>query len=169
MSRKGWLIIGIYILILLLAGWFLFGNKLVPEKEIHYHAGFVVFQDNKKLDFSDIKYMHAKPCGDEEEDEHSPEEEQIEKAHLHDYVGDVVHVHREDSKWKDLFTNLKFTVGYSKATAYINGEKIDNFENQIINPYDSIVIFIGENDLKFIKDAVTKKYIMEVEKKGESC
>ena len=36
--------------------------------------------------------MRIKPCTEDEEHEDSDEDIQTEKAHLHDFVGDVVHV-----------------------------------------------------------------------------
>jgi hypothetical protein len=169
MSKRGWFIIGIYILILFIATGMIFGRKIFPEKKIHYHAGFVVFQDNKKLDFSDNKYMNVKPCTTGEEEDEAGEDEQIEKAHLHDNVGDVVHIEQIDAKWKDLFINLHYAMDYSKVTAYINGQKVSNFENQPIRAYDSVVVFIGNVDEKRLQEAVKKNYIMEKEKKSDGC
>lgn len=157
-------------LFVLLVAWFGWKVKetYFPPKAVHYHAGFVVFKDNKQFDFSTVKYMHAKPCGNEEHEEHSPEEEQIEKAHLHDYIGDVVHTHREGALWKDLFINLKYPI--DNAQGYINGKKVDDFQNQPIKPYDSLVVFIGKNDIeKQLAKAVTKKHIQTVEKKSDNC
>lgn len=164
------MIIGVYVFILLVAGWFLFGKKLLPEKKIHYHAGFVVFQNNKKIDFSDNKFMNVKPCTTgEEKEEAAEEDEQLEKAHLHDNVGDVVHVEAADAYWKDLFTNIHYTIDYSKATAFVNGQKIDDLKDQPIKAYDSLVIFIGKVDQNRLKEAVKKEHIVQEEKKSESC
>lgn len=157
-------------LFLILVGWFglMIKEKYFPPKSIHYHAGFIVLKDNKLVDFSDIKYMHAKPCGEGAHEEVTPEEEQIEKAHLHDYIGDVVHVHREHALWKDLFINLKYPI--TNAQGYINGKKVANFQEQAIKPYDSLVIFIGKNDVtKYLSNAVTKKHIETIEKKSDNC
>lgn len=141
--------------------------SLFAPKELHYHAGFVVFENNKKVDFSDFKYMSVKPCSVKETSE--PEDDQMEKAHLHDNVGDVVHVHRENAYWHDLFTNLKYPIDYSKTTGYINGKEVADWQNQKIQSYDSLVVFIGENDKKHLKEAVTKEHIQLTEKKSENC
>lgn len=145
----------------------LFGKKLFPEKKVHYHAGFVVFQNNKKINFSDNKYMNIMPCSTD--DSALTEDPQLEKAHLHDNVGDVIHVEQKDPKWKDLFTNIHYPIDYKTTTAYINGQKVNNFQSQTIHPYDSAVIFIGNNDKKHLKEAVTKKHIIEKETTSESC
>lgn len=152
--------------------------KLIPKKsstqneKIHYHAGFVVFENNKKLDFSDTKYMFLKPClvnGKEEEEEEDRSNLQLEKAHLHDNVGDVVHIEAKDPVWKDLFANIKFTMKYSNTTGYINNKKIENFQNQPIRPYDSLVVFIGENDEKLLEQKITREYIETQSKKSIEC
>src|SRR5690242_18124426 len=104
MSKRFWLFIGIYLLILLVAAVVIFGKKIFPEPKVHFHAGFVVFKDDKKLSFSDYKYMNVKPCMVDDKDEE--EDPQLEKAHLHDNVGDVVHSEQNGAKWKDLFTNI---------------------------------------------------------------
>lgn len=168
MSKRGWSIIGIYVLVLLVVAGILFGKKLIPQEKVHYHAGFIVFQDNKKVAFSDYKYMNVKPCTVDEK-ESGEEDEQLEKAHLHDNVGDVVHVEQTNAKWKDLFTNIHFSIDYAKATAFVDGKVVSDFANQSIRPYESMVIFIGKVDKSHLKEAVTKKHIQQEEKKSESC
>ena len=139
--------------------------KPKPE-DIHIHAGFVVIENNTKVDFSGFKYMKLEPCGDEGHQE----DEQLEKAHLHDSVGDVVHVHRSNPKWSDLFTNIEYPLEYSKVKVYFNGQQVENFQDKIIQPFDSIVILVGENDVeKALAQAVTRDHIEEVEKKSENC
>src|SRR5688500_3050606 len=96
------------------------------EEEIHYHAGFMVYIDGKLQDFSEAKFMSIAPCS-EESDSHqakSKVEEQLEKAHLHDNIGDVVHVHRKGAFWGDLFKNIGFEFPDKKLKAFINGKPI---------------------------------------------
>ena len=147
---------------------FFFITKKQDVEKIHYHGGFVVFKENKQVDFSDFKYMVVKPCNLEEEDE--DEDEQIEKAHLHDQIGDVVHVEAENAKWSDLFTNLHYDIDYNSNEAYLNGKKTGNFQNLVIQPYDSLVVLIGKNDInKALSKAVKKPHIEETEKRSENC
>lgn len=148
-----------------------FYRSMTTPQKIHIHAGFIVIADNKKLDFSDNKYMNIKPCAEDEGEEHNEneEDEQLEKAHLHDNVGDVVHVERSDGKWKDLFTNINYSIDYTKVTAYINGQKVSDFQNQPIHAYDSAVIFVGKADTNYLKKAVTKEHIVKAEKVSEDC
>lgn len=146
-------------------------NKQKPTQKVHYHAGFAVLKDNKQIDFADFKYMVVKPCSlNKEEEKESPEDDQIEKAHLHDQTGDVVHVEREGSKWSDLFANLKYEIDYKNTSAYLNGKKIDKFQNLAIQPYDSLVVLIGPNDVNKAKSkAITINHIKEAEKRSENC
>lgn len=146
-------------------------HKKQEVKKVHYHAGFVVFNDNKQVNFTDFKYMLVRPCTTSKKEEVEAEEDsQIEKAHLHDSIGDVVHVEKENSKWSDLFTNLKYPIDYRNTSAYLNGKEVDNFQDLIIQPYDSLVILIGKSDSKIaLSKAVGIKHIKETEKRSEYC
>lgn len=148
---------------------FLIYKKYSPPKEIHYHAGFVVFDEGKKIDFSDGKYMYIKPCSVNENKKLTKEEEQMERAHLHDNVGDVVHVEAEDSKWGDLFANISYSIDYAKVTAFINGLQTDDIKNTPIKAYDSAVIFVGKVDRSLLSQAVTVELIKNTESKSETC
>ena len=171
---KKWIIRIVVILLVATVGFAgvkYYQSRTTPQK-VHYHAGFVVFDNNKKVDFSSAKYMSVSPCilhSGETEDE-SPSSIQHDKAHLHDYVGDVVHVERTGAKWGDLFTNLNYQIDYAKATAYDNGQKVQDFKNQPILPDESIVFFVGKNDIqKDLRQAVTKAHIETEAKKSEDC
>lgn len=144
-------------------------SKIVEKEKIHYHAGFIVFENGKKLDFSDTKYMFIKPCTLDGEEDETTEDSQLEKAHLHDSVGDVVHIEEEGAVWSDLFTNIKFTVDYSKVTAFINDQKVSGLETQPISSNDSLVLFLGNVDEKLLSQAVTTQYIEDTAKKSTTC
>lgn len=125
------------------------------NEHVHYHAGFVVYINGVKQDYSDYQYMNFTPCS-EHAQKKSKKEEQIEKAHLHDGVGDVVHVHRDGGTWVDLFENIKVD---------LPGE--NEILKQVIEPNSSVVIEIGsevENPEK-----VSTEHIKEVEAKSELC
>lgn len=113
--------------------------------------------------------MYLKPCTARGNGIIEDENTELEKAHLHDNIGDVVHVEAKDALWEDLFTNIKFPVDYSKTTGYISNERIPDFQNQPIRPYDSLVIFIGENDVKLLDQGVTREYIETQSKKSIEC
>lgn len=159
---------GLIILLLGLSSFFLSKRENISNK-VHYHAGFIVFENEKKLDFSDTKYMFIKPCTLDGEENEEMEDSQLEKAHLHDNVGDVIHIEEEGAVWSDLFTNIEFYVDYSKVTAFINGQKVSGFETQSIKSNDSLVLFIDYVDEKLLSQAVTTQYIEDTAKKSTTC
>ena len=113
--------------------------------------------------------MSIKPCTLDGKEIKNDGDEQIEKAHLHDSVGDVVHIEEKGAIWRDLFTNINFPVNYPKAAAYVNGTLRQNFESQPINSYDSLVLFIGDYDKNLLSQAVAKEYIEEWGEKSSTC
>lgn len=150
-------------------GYFAYQKYFAPKPEkVHYHAGFLVYKDNLQIDFSADKYMHEEPCTLEPDIEH--ENDPIEIAHLHERVGDVVHVHRDNATWGQLLKNLNYSIG-GDVESYSNGKKIENILNQPIKSYESVVILIGNNPQKeeFIKNMVTVEKIKETESLSEQC
>lgn len=162
-------------------GFFLWQKRIIQKTEsndVHIHAGFVVYKDGVKEGFSGLTYMSFKPCSENEEyeEELTPEEEQLEKAHLHDRVGDVVHIHREDVLWQDLFTNINYSLTDLSVKGYLNGQEAENILNRKITAYDSAVFFVSEGielDLvnidELLKGVVTKEHIQQIEQNGETC
>ena len=161
----------IFITLVVLIGVFYFfiHKKSFPAKPIHFHAGFVVFDNGKKVDFSNMKYMTIEPCKVDTNEVQTAAEIQHDKAHLHDGVGDVVHVHVKGAVWGDLFENINYPLDYSKVTAFINGQQIQNIKDTPIKAYDSVVIFVGTVDKNLLSQAVTIDHIKEVESKSETC
>lgn len=169
-------------------GWttYLSSKKVTPvavpqPEKVHFHAGFVVFDNGKKVDFSGLQYMDIEPCklNEDEEEIQTAEELQHEKAHLHDNVGDVVHSHVEGAKWGDLFANINYSIDNSKVTAFINGIEVNDIKNIPIKAYDSLIIFVGNVDKqslasqgpgkKLLSQAVTVDHIKQTEMKSETC
>lgn len=158
------------ITLLIIIGGVLFLNrqKLFPPKKVHFHAGFQVYVDGKLQDFSDVKYMDLQPCTQD----NLNTDEQEAKAHLHEGVGDVVHVHRLGATWNDLFTNMHFSFDKTKPIeGYINGKKVDTVLSQQIKPYDSLVLFIGPHGpvQDYLPKAVTIAHIKKIESTSELC
>lgn len=141
-----------------------------PE-EVHYHAGFRVYIDGQLQNYSAAKYMEIEPCTTSSHQE--KEDDQAEKAHLHDGVGDVVHVHRNGAVWGDLFKNIKvsFDPGKQVVAYQEGGGVLPDIFNQSIKPYQSIVILVGDqaNAKELVKNAVTLEHIKDVEARSETC
>ena len=155
------------LLIALIGGVFWYQNIKKENQEVHYHAGFIVYLDGKKHDFSALKYMHIEPCNEEENHQ---EDDHEEKAHLHDQIGDVVHVHRQGALWKDLFQNINFKFkDPASVNGYINGKEEKNILSKEIVPYESVIIIEGDIKNIDLNKYVSKSHMQEVEEKSESC
>lgn len=162
--KTRWFVISLLVLVVI--GGIVYYNTF--HKHVHYHAGFRVYLDGKLQDFSDFKYMRISPCAQGES--HGPVDEQVEKAHLHDGNGDVVHVHRAGPVWSDLFINLKYPIPASKPVmGYIHGKKVENILNSPIRAYDSVVIVIGKAPPSRMMKEVARERIEAVEKQSEYC
>jgi len=150
----------------------MYANDYPIKQDPHIHAGFIVVKDGQLQDFSDPMYMKIEPCALDSHDDLTPEEQQLEKAHLHDGVGDVVHVHREGATWGDLFENAGISFDEDLIT-YINGNPYEgNIYNKEIESYESLVIFEGDEPLdkeSYLDQSITRERIEEVEKISESC
>lgn len=148
---------------------YFYPNQKSETEHIHYHAGFKVYIDNQLQDYSGYQYMNYTPCT-MHDSKKSKEEEQIEKAHLHEYVGDVVHVHRSGAVWGDLFTNIKVNLpSDKKITSFIDGKEVDEILKMAIDPYTTAIILIGESEASRSAEVVPRKYIEEIEKQSELC
>ncbi len=153
--------------------FFVHKNKTTPpaEQKVHYHAGFQVYVDGVKQDFSDFKYMNLVPCSKNPKNQ-PPEDPQLEKAHLHDRVGDVVHIEHEGAVWGDLFKNIHYSFDTTKQiVGYVNDQKVSDIFSTHIKPNDSVVIVVGsqKNVQQYLKNKVTQAHIAEISKKSESC
>lgn len=135
----------------------------------HFHAGFRVYADGILQDYSDLKYMHIEPCTkDAHRDEKKDGREM--KAHLHDGIGDVVHVHRNGAVWRDLFTNIHVTFPAGEPIqGYIGGKPVADILAQPISAYESVVIVVGNSAGVLTTEAVTVDHIRAAEKRSESC
>ena len=143
---------------LLLVGAIVAFVKYYPSSEdehIHYHAGFIVYVDGVKQDYSDFKYMNFRPCTTEEVKQ-TKADEQIEKAHLHDGIGDVVHVETTGSVWGDLFKNIGVNLPTDLAVL-----------KNPIEPNSSVVIAVGKEVDN--PEKVSLDHIKDVEAKSELC
>lgn len=137
-------------------------------EKIHYHAGFNVFINGDLQDFGRLKYMHDIPCTAQKIK--VKEDPQIEKAHLHDLVSDVVHVHREGAVWGDLFVNMNYLFPpEATVSGYIAGATVSGILSYPIKPDDSVIFVVGDPALVNINDYVSIERIRQIEQGSESC
>ncbi len=142
---------------------------------VHYHAGFRIYVDDTLQSYSDMQFMEIAPCTPSE----VPEDATV---HLHNGVGDVVHVHKAGMTWQNLFHYLNSRapgtlpdgarLSELGIRGYINGQLVENILAAPIVAYDSAVIIIGTDtgDLsKKLRSAVTVDDIKKAEASKENC
>lgn len=150
----------------------LFEKDPIPKvEELHYHAGFEIYNDGDLMDFTDLQFMDVKPCETDEDESHEHLEPEV---HLHDGIGNIVHVHGKIAQWKDLFEKLHLDMSSASISAVIDGQPVTRITDTQIKPYQRATIFINSPEGQKIKSAQTLErlpvdYIKEIEKKGENC
>jgi len=110
------------------------------SQEVHFHAGFKIYENNQLLDFRAPESMHLDPCGG---DEHEEDDTPSERVHSHNNIGDVAHVHSNRATWGDLLENLDYQAP-ARLTFYLNGKLAVNSINTTIAPYDRLLILVGD-------------------------
>lgn len=156
-----------------IVGIFLLFQKYYNQHEephVHYHAGFVVYIDGVRQDFSASQYMHIDMCSiDKKQQTNSMQK--ADRAHLHNNIGDVAHIHAEAVTWRELFENAHITLPTDKSLiTYQNGKKFDrNIFDTVISPYESIILMYGEPIEITPESFISKTYIEEVEKQPSGC
>jgi len=130
----------------------------------HYHAGFLVYIDGALQDYSNSQYMQPEVCGLKINENDNP----INMVHLHNNVGDVVHVHIAGVKWRTLFSNLQQNfVQTPQVLGYRDGKYITNILDEIIQPNDSVIIVIGNQQGIDLNRYVSQEHINEVSAQQE--
>jgi len=72
----------------------------------HYHANFAVFVDGERVDLSAVHYMQDIAACKVNPDLILA----VERAHMHEGLHDVVHVHHEGVTWGHFFGNIGFAL-----------------------------------------------------------
>jgi hypothetical protein len=128
----------------------------VTDEGVHYHANFTVFVDGERLDLSDERYMEDIATCKANPDIVLPRE----RAHLHERIGDIVHVHQPGVTWGHLFANIGFVLGDGvlvtddgrtfiddgtrTMTFVLNGQTERSVYNLAIASEDRLLISIGD-------------------------
>ncbi len=98
----------------------------------HYHANFAVFLNGERLDLSAMHYMQDIAACKANPDLILA----VERAHMHEGIHDIVHVHHEGATWGHFFANIGFALG-------------DDF---LITDRGERHFAEGDRTLKFIRD-----------------
>jgi hypothetical protein len=135
-----------------------------PPKEVHYHANFAVYVDDKQEQFSNpLLYEEISECSI------STEKKPGERAHLHENIKDVVHVEDSAVTWGNFFQNINWNVSdkyldtsenllvnteTKKVTYVLNGEEVSNITNKVIGDKDRLLVSYGTAT----KDEINKQF-----------
>lgn len=140
-----------------------------PEEHTHFHAGFLVYINGERQDYSATRFMHLDVCSiPGKQDTHTLDEKDT--VHLHDNVGDIAHIHTPNVTWGMLFANMN--VAFPKNTpiiGYRNGKIVQNILSTPIYKDDSVIIVVGDEKKVDVSTYVTIKRIREVEGKSNTC
>jgi len=152
-NRKQLLSLG---LAFFLGAFWLFAMRfvLLDKKEVHYHANFAVFVDGERLPFDTFTfYEEIESCGGL-----GVENPKI-RAHMHDQVNHVVHVHDNGVSWGHFFANLSYfngdTVFKTDSATYVedddteirfllNDKEVQTTANRPIGNEDVLLVSIGD-------------------------
>lgn len=145
-----------FIIVFLLGAFWMVALRFVmlSTNEVHYHANYAVFVDGERLPFERFTfYEEIQSCGGN--GVNSPKI----RAHMHDQVSHVVHVHDNGATWGHFFANLGFvngdTVFKTDAGTFVesdevdirfilNGEEVQTTANRTIEDLDVLLISIGQ-------------------------
>jgi len=137
-----WIVtVGLVVYVLLVVAGFIHFSK-TDDEGIHYHAAFRLYVDDQLVDFSGPQFMHDEPCSIDEPEAATAESDLQERAHLHNANGEMVHVHRPDVVWANLFENLGY--GFDRpVVGLVDDQAVDSILTQPITSYEQVLFFVG--------------------------
>lgn len=123
----------------------------------HYHANFALFINGQRDEFKGFTfYEEVQACGSDEKN--NPKG----RAHMHDNVNHVVHVHEPGVTWGHFFANLGYTLGDkaiitdkgvftdgadgNSLSFVLNDQPVTNIANRHIESEDVLLINYGRGD-----------------------
>jgi hypothetical protein len=137
------------ILVLLIIRFFTY-NPL----RVHYHANFEVFINGQQEQFKDNFYYESEGAACTAEGNITPPD----RAHMHDHVNNVIHVHDHAVTYGQFFQNLGWYINprfintpsqlfladdTHKVTFWVNGSEVPNIANQVIGDRDKLLVDYG--------------------------
>lgn len=134
------------------------------DDHVHIHAGAIVYNDNVQQDYSTPENMYFSPCGIATEDQVRLED----KVHLHDGIGDVVHVHASGVTWSDFLETRGIINPENPRIVYVDGNEGSLTDE--IQDHQSALILLGESTLDDTKQSfISDERITEIAKSKENC
>src|SRR6185437_6056638 len=104
--KNGWLLFacGLALGVLVILAIRFFTYKPV---QVHYHANFAVYLNGQRQEFKGPQYYQEVAICSSTNDITIPQQ----RAHMHDNINSVVHVHDHAVTWGQFFENLGWYVG----------------------------------------------------------
>lgn len=129
---------------------------------VHYHANFALYINGKRDEFTGPGfYEEVSVCSSDNKDDPKA------RAHLHDNVNHVVHVHDNAVTWSAFFANLGYTLGDDviqtekglyvsgkdgkKLSFVLNGQPVQFIANKVIEDQDVLLISYGKSNQATLK------------------
>lgn len=130
---------------------------LAQDHTAHHHANFGIFIDGKRQKFeSPLYYEEVTSCS--QEGKNDPKH----RAHMHDMIGHVVHVHEAGATWGQFFANIGWGLSSKSIQTdkgvlvdgqndkelnfLLNGKPIDSVANKVIRSEDVLFIDYGNGE-----------------------
>lgn len=153
----------------------------------HYHANFAVYINGKREEFKSPNYYEeVSACT-----AHGPIQPP-QRAHMHDGINSVIHVHDDGVTWEQFFNNIGWSLGpnfiqnadkklyvedgTNKLNIVLNGENLTDLttiNNQVIKDQDRLLISFGNIDDKALdneyKSVPATAHHYDVTKDPASC
>jgi hypothetical protein len=156
-SRNKYYFVAVFSVVMTLAVFTTVRLVTFVDPRVHYHANFALYIDGVQDKFSDPSfYEEVSACSASEQNK--PES----RVHLHENIGEVLHVHDQAATWGALFANLRYTLGNKilrtqdgkllvdgadgkRLRFVLNGQEINLVANQVIDSEDALVVDYGSD------------------------
>jgi len=159
-----------FIIAFVALGIVLYFNSQSEPLEYHTHADFKVYLNGSFINFSQDKFQSN--------EEHLLSQD----VHLHDGNGNIIHFHKAGITMKDFFNSINMDISNNcfvddlghnycnnknySLEFYVNGLKINNYENYVSKDLDRILIaYVNKNEnISKLLDMVTNDSCIQSEK-----
>lgn len=135
---------------------------MYKSDNVHYHANFALYVNGKRDEFKSFTfYEEVQACTSDKDGD--PKH----RVHMHDQKNDLIHVHAPAVTWGHFFGNLGYTLGdkviktdsgifengkeNNNLTFILNGQKVENIQNRVIQSKDRLLINYGNDNDKTLK------------------
>jgi len=130
-------------------------TTVATSSDVHFHANFLVRLNGQNFDFTPNKYMEPVSLCQVGSAAQSPEG----RVHMHNNIGNLVHIHAAQVTWGDFFANLGWAVSDTgivtdsgqtyladsshRITAMVNGQPVTKIAQQYIKANDRLLLNYG--------------------------